>query len=195
MAISPPRQIIWWNDPIGRTELIWIIVGFLWGLTMFFMMIYWHGAGQQNLSNEAYRITPEQFSAKAEAMVAKYKVGEEKGIPVVHPAAGEDVYLIARLWQWWPILEFEKDKSYRLHLSSMDWQHGFSLQPVNINLQVHPGYEMVVTLTPNQSGNFGVICNEFCGIGHHTMVGKIKVVDRGGMDKGKGTQATQGAAR
>jgi len=110
-------------------------------------------------------------------MVEKYKVREEAGFPVVRPPPGSDVYMIARLWQWWPIIEFEKDQTYRLHLSSMDWQHGFSLQPVNINLQVHPNYDMVVTLTPNESGEFGVVCNEFCGIGHHTMIGKIYVTE------------------
>jgi cytochrome c oxidase subunit 2 len=59
----------------------------------------------------------------------------------------------------------------------MDLQHGFSLQPTNINVQVHPGYELVMTVTPNEAGEFGVICNEFCGIGHHTMVGRIHVVE------------------
>ena len=98
-------------------------------------------------------------------------------MPVVHPPPGSDVYLVARLWQWWPIIEFEKDQSYRLHLSSMDWLHGFSLQPVNINLEVHPGYDMVLTITPTDSGDFGIVCNEFCGIGHHTMIGKIIVTE------------------
>ena len=176
MAISPPLQRIWWNEKVSRTELIWVVVAFVWGLIMFFMMIYWHGAGQQNLSNEAYRITPEAYSAKAQAMVDQYTVRDEAGYPVVHPPVGSDVYLIARLWQWWPILELEKDQEYRLHLSSMDWQHGFSLQPVNINLQVHPGYEMVLTVKPNQAGQFGIVCNEYCGIGHHMMVGRIHVV-------------------
>jgi cytochrome c oxidase subunit 2 len=60
----------------------------------------------------------------------------------------------------------------------MDYQHGFSLQPVNINIQVHPGYEMVLTITPSAAGEYGVVCNEYCGLGHHTMVGKIFVVDR-----------------
>ena len=58
----------------------------------------------------------------------------------------------------------------------MDWQHGFSLQPENINIQVHPGYELVLTLTPEGVGEYGVVCNEYCGIGHHQMVGKIHVV-------------------
>jgi len=177
MSISPPTERIWWKERIPKVELIWITVAFLWGLVMFFMMIYWHGAGKQNLSNEAYRITPEAFAAKTQVMVDEYQVREEAGYPVVHPPPGSDVYMIARLWQWWPILELEKDQSYRLHLSSMDWQHGFSLQPVNINLQIHPGYDMVLTVEPDQAGEFGVVCNEYCGIGHHTMLGKIYVVE------------------
>ncbi len=177
MSIIPPEERIWWNEPIARTELIWIIIGFIWGLVMFFMMIYWHGAGEQNLSNEAYRITPEAFSAKTTEMVNQYKVREEANFPVVHPPPGSDVYLIGRLWQWWPILEFEKNQSYRLHISSLDWQHGFSLQPTNINLQIHPGYEMVITVTPDKAGEYSIICNEYCGIGHHTMIGKIYVTE------------------
>jgi cytochrome c oxidase subunit 2 len=177
MSISPPSERIWWNEPVERTELIWVLVALLWCLFMFGMMIYWHGAGKQNLSNEAYRISPANFLAKTEAMVEKHKVREQSGFPVVRPPPGSDVYMLGRLWQWWPILEFEKDQSYRLHLSSLDWQHGFSLQPTNINLQVHPNYEMVVTVTPDQSGEFTVVCNEFCGIGHHNMVGKIHVVE------------------
>jgi cytochrome c oxidase subunit 2 len=110
-------------------------------------------------------------------MVEQYTVRDESGYAVVHPPAGSDVYLIARLWQWWPIIEMEKGQSYRVHLSSMDWQHGFSLQPINVNLSVHPGYEMVVTMTPDATGEFGIVCNEFCGIGHHLMVGKIYVVE------------------
>ncbi|NIM27496.1 MAG: cytochrome C oxidase subunit II [Gammaproteobacteria bacterium] len=177
MAISPPSERIWWKEPIAKVELVWIAVAFIWGLVMFGMMIYWHAEGEQNLSNEAYRTTPEMFAKKTNAMVDKYTVRQEAGFPVVRPPPGSDVYLIARLWQWWPILEFEKGQSYRLHISSMDWQHGFSLQPVNINLQIHPGYEMVLTVTPDTAGEFGVVCNEFCGIGHHTMIGKIHVVE------------------
>lgn len=177
MAITSPSTKVWWNQPISKPELIWITIAFLWGLFMFFMMIYWHGAGEQNISNEAYRIKAEVFAERTQAMIDEYTVRDEAGFPVVRPPPGSDIYMIARLWQWWPILELEKDKSYRLHLSSMDYQHGFSLQPVNINLQVHPGYDMVITLTPNQAGEFGVICNEYCGIGHHDMIGKIYVVE------------------
>jgi len=171
----PPSDRIWWKVPVGREEVVWIALALTWCLIMFLMMPYWHIYGKQNLSNEAYQTTPAKFGAKVEEMITAHKVGDESGIPIVHPPAGSDVYMLGRLWQWWPILELEKDKSYRLHLSSMDWQHGFSIQPINVNLQVVPGYEMVITVTPDKAGEYGVICNEYCGIGHHTMLGKIYV--------------------
>ena len=173
----PPAQRIWWKVPVGRQEIIWIAIALTWCLIMFFMMPYWHVYGKQNLSTEAYRTTPAEFGAKVQAMIDEHTVRTEteQNIPVVAPPAGSDIYMLGRLWQWWPILELEKDKTYRLHLSSMDWQHGFSVQPVNINMQVVPGYEMVLSITPDVAGEYGVVCNEYCGIGHHTMLGRIYV--------------------
>lgn len=178
-ALLPPAQRIWWKEPLDRVEGTWVILALIWCLILFFMMPLWHIYGKQNISNEAYRISPESFAAKTQAMVDQYTVRTEANglFPVVRPPAGSDVYLIARLWQWWPILELEKDKTYRLHLSSMDWNHGFSLQPVNLNMQVVPGYEMVVSITPDKAGEYSIVCNEFCGVGHHTMLGKIFVTE------------------
>jgi cytochrome c oxidase subunit 2 len=146
-------------------------------MVMFVMMVGWHIYGKQNLSTETYKTTPEKFAAQAQAAVDKWTVRTEleQKIPVVAPPEGADVYMIARLWNFWPILELEKGKTYKLHLSSMDYNHGFSLQPTNINIQVVPGYEHVIKVTPNESGTFSVVCNEFCGIGHHEMVGRIYV--------------------
>ena len=175
MAITPPSERLWWNLPVHRVELVWIVVAFLWGLVMFGMMVYWHAYGRHNLSNETYRVSPTDYLAKTEAMIAKYKVREEQGIPVVHPPPGSDVYLAARIWTWYPSLEFEQGQTYRLHLSSLDLQHGFSLQPMNINIQIHPGYEHVLTVTPEEAREYTIVCNEFCGFGHHTMVGKLYV--------------------
>jgi len=178
MALSPPETRIWWNERVERGELIWIVIAFAWGLVMFFMMVYWHLEGQQNLSGEVYRVSPDKYVAKTETFAEQFKVREEEGLPVAKAPPGSDVYMLGRLWEWWPILELEKGQKYRLHLSSADWQHGFSLQPVNLNVQVHPGLEHVITLTPTHTGEFSVVCNEFCGAGHHTMIGRIHVVDK-----------------
>ncbi len=196
MALQSPEQRIWWNEPLTKVEVTWITISFVWGLIMFFAMIYWHLTGEQNLSNETYQITPDRFAERTEAMADQYTVREEgdTGIPVVHPPPGSDIYMLGRLWEWWPVLELELDKEYRLHLASVDWQHGFSLQPTNINLQVHPGYEMVVTMRPNELGQFDVVCNEFCGVGHHTMVGRIYVVEPSAEPVSSGEPAASDAA-
>ena len=176
-AIEPPGQRIWWNEKVDKVEIVWISMAFIWCMVMFFMMPYWHVYGSQNLSPETYRVTPDLFARATQDMIDKHTVRTEtvRQIPVVAPPAGSDVFLIARLWDWWPILELEKGKTYKLHLTSMDYNHGFSLQPVNINIQVVPGYEHVIKVTPNESGTFSGVCNEFCGIGHLEMVGRIYV--------------------
>ncbi len=181
MALQSPENRLWWREPIARGELMWIIIAFLWGLFMFFMMIYWHLEGKQNLSPESYRVDPENYLARAEAWAEKYKIGEEgdTGYPVVAPPPGGDAYIVARTFEWWPVLQLERGQSYRLHLSSLDVQHGFSLQPVNMNIQVHPGLEHIITITPIESGVFSIVCNEYCGLGHHVMTGRIRVVEPG----------------
>lgn len=178
-AIHPPAEKIWWKQPVDSVEMIWVGFALTWCLVMFFAMPLWHVYGEQNYSGEAYNVLPEQHQARVEQMVQAYTVRHESDqqIPVVRPPAGSDVYLLARLWQWYPILELQKGQTYRLHLSSLDWQHGFSLQPLNVNVQVLPGYDMVLTVTPTESGEYGLVCNEYCGIMHHTMLSKLYVVD------------------
>ena len=179
MAVTPPEQRIWWNEPIERVELVWIVIAFLWGLFMFGFMIAWHFIGQQNLSKEAYRIAPSAYEAKVDEFAKKFQVREEQGIPVVKPKAGSRC-LSAR-----PAVAVVADSragegrqlpdpSFVDRLACM----ASRCSPPTSTFQVHPGYEHVISLTPTQSGEFGIICNEFCGIGHHTMTGKIYVTEQ-----------------
>jgi len=176
-AILPPAERLWYKHSIDRVDGTWIAIALTWCLIMFAMMVGWHVWGNQNLSSETYRTTPDKFMAKTQAMVDKYTVRTEtdEKTPVVAPPPGSDIYMLARLWSFYPILELEKGKTYKLHLTSMDYNHGFSLQPANINIQIVPGFEHVMNVTPNQSGTYSVVCNEYCGIGHHRMVGRIYI--------------------
>ncbi len=168
----------WATEPIERTEILWITIAGLWCLFMFGWMIAWHWIGNQNMANEAYKTFPDVYAKKTEDFTAKYTVRQDvndPSLPVVAPPPGSDVYIAASKWQFRPVLELQKNKSYRIHISSLDWVHGFSLQPENINFQAYPGYEQVITMTPNKTGIFGIVCNEYCGIGHHAMLGRIYV--------------------
>ena len=96
------------------------------------------------------------------------------------PPPGADVYLVGLTFQWYPILKLQQGREYTLHMSALDVNHGFSLYPININFAVVPSFDYALKVTPTVAGDFRIICNEFCGIGHHTMVGRVIVVDSTG---------------
>ena len=175
MSIQCPEEG-WFKAPTGG-ERAWIGLALLWCVVLTLAMPYWHFKGKQNSTGESYTVEPAAFNARVMQFIKTNQVGTEKGVAIVEAAPGSDVYLQAQMWRFYPILKLHKGQTYRLHVSSMDLQHGFSLQPVNMNFQILPGYDHVLTITPTIAGDYTVICNEFCGIGHHTMTGKIIVVD------------------
>ena len=173
-GIEPPERI-WWKK-VGRHEKVWVWIAFAWCMVLFAMMPVWHLRGGQNPSGIRYRVAPADYQARVMEFVQEYQVGTDNGLPVVEPPPGSDVYLQASQFAWIPVVRLRQGAEYTLHLSSLDVNHGFSLYPLNINFQVVPGYDYGLRIVPNQTGEFHVMCNEFCGIGHHLMVGKIIVV-------------------
>jgi cytochrome c oxidase subunit 2 len=167
-------QGTWWT-PAHRSEKAWVGIAFVWCLILFAMMPLWHWKGGQNPSGIRRRTTPEAYMARVMEFIQTYQVDTDRGLPVVAPPPGADVYLAAFSFQWMPILKLQRDVEYTLHLSAIDVNHGFSLYPINVNFQVVPGYDYGLRVRPNASGDFRIICNEFCGIGHHLMVGRVIV--------------------
>ncbi len=176
-AIVPPEGV-WWK-PAGRQERVWIIISFVWCLILFAMMPFWHFKGGQNPSGIRAKVDNKAFVERTQRFIEDYQVGEEGGIPVVKPPPGSDIYLQSSMWEWRPVLILEEGASYTLHISSIDINHGFSLYPANVNFQIVPGYDYGLKITPNNPGEYKVICNEFCGISHHLMIGKIIVEPAG----------------
>ena len=180
-----PAVGVWWK-PAHKAEKVWIAVAFAWCLILFAMMPIWHLKGGQNPAGIRHRVEPADFEARTNEFIASYQVGEEAGLPIVEPPAGADVYLVGKMWQWTPILRLREGSTYRVHLSSLDVNHGFNLYPFNINFQVIPGSDYALDMTPTESGEFRIVCNEFCGVGHHIMVGRIEVLPPADSPDGSG---------
>jgi cytochrome c oxidase subunit 2 len=177
-GLDSPRGI-WWR-PAHRNEKLWVTIAFAWCMVLFAMMPLWHWKGGQNPSGVRRRVEPTAYYKRTQEFIAQYKVGEDHGIPIVAPPPGSDIYLAAMTFQWTPILKLRQGAQYTLHLSALDVNHGFNLNPLNVNFQVVPGYDYGLRVTPTEAGDFRIICNEFCGIGHHTMVGRVIVVNEKG---------------
>jgi cytochrome c oxidase subunit 2 len=60
-------------------------------------------------------------------------------------------------------------------LTSSDVQHGFQIVGTNANTMVIPGYVSEFTTIFKRPGEYLIVCNEFCGTGHHLMSGKLIV--------------------
>ena len=184
-----PVPGIWWRKA-HKTEKIWVGIAFAWCMVLFAMMPLWHWKGGQNPAGIRAKVDPQAFYARTLAFTQQYQIGTDRGIPIVAPPPGAHIYLTALSYQWYPILQLEVGKEYTLHLSALDVNHGFSLYPLNVNFQVIPGYDYGLRVTPTAAGDFRIICNEFCGIGHHTMVGRMIVVDGSGTPVADNASAT-----
>ncbi len=63
----------------------------------------------------------------------------------------------------------------KFRITSPDVLHGFQIVGTNINLTVAPGYVSETTTTFAHPGEYLIVCNEYCGLGHHLMQGRLVV--------------------
>ena len=63
-------------------------------------------------------------------------------------------------------------------LSASDFVHGFAVPDFNVRADMVPGKTVEVTFTPDRSGRFVFLCDNFCGEGHDRMSGILIVSDK-----------------
>lgn len=176
MPIRPPEERNWWDLPIGLHEKVWLGLVFLVGVGMFLMMPLWHVFGAQNSPTTTYRVSPEGYFQRVQAWSR-----DAQRVPGGVKPPGDEAYLVAMRYAWFPNpLVLEAGRTYRIHVSSRDVNHGFSLHrdgepSQKANFQVVPGYEFVLTMAFPEPGVYHIVCQEYCGLGHQAMVGKIVV--------------------
>ena len=66
-------------------------------------------------------------------------------------------------------------KPVKFHLRSIDVLHNFTVTQFRVKMDLVPGMVTWQWLTPTRTGTFEVLCEELCGIGHHTMRSKVVV--------------------
>ena len=92
---------------------------------------------------------------------------------------------IGRMWEW----EFDYgngklskelvipvDKPVRLNLISEDVNHSLFIPAFRVKEDVVPGYDNYLWFTPTYVGEYDILCTEYCGLLHASMVSKAKVV-------------------
>lgn len=86
------------------------------------------------------------------------------------------VSVVAAMFMFTPDpIEVPAGRPVTFRLTSSDVMHGFHVIGTNANAMAIPGYVSQFTVTFSRPGEYVIACNEYCGIMHHQMVGKLVV--------------------
>lgn len=84
--------------------------------------------------------------------------------------------VVATTFTWLPVaMTLPAATPVTFHVTLIDVVHGFEIVRTNGQTMVIPGYVSQFT-TQFEAGDYMVACNEYCGVGHHLMFGKLTVV-------------------
>ena len=84
----------------------------------------------------------------------------------------------ARKFRYAPnVIELKTGEAVVLELTALDFTHGFSIPDMKVRADLVIGKPVRVKLKPEAAGQFGFLCDNFCGSGHEEMAGTIIVKD------------------
>jgi cytochrome c oxidase subunit 2 len=88
------------------------------------------------------------------------------------------VAIVGLMFAWLPgELTLPADTPVTFRMTSADVVHGYEIVRTDAQTMVIPGYVSQFT-TQFPAGEYLVACNEYCGVGHHTMATQLHVVPR-----------------
>ena len=86
------------------------------------------------------------------------------------------VSVVAAMYSFAPDpIEVPSNRPVTFRITSSDVMHGFEIVGLNANTMAIPGYVSQFTITFTKPGEYLIGCNEYCGLLHHNMVGKLIV--------------------
>ena len=90
---------------------------------------------------------------------------------------GQDDVLIAD-----PELHLPVGLPVKVNLRAKDVLHNFTVAQFRVKMDLVPGMESYMWLTPTETGRYEVLCEELCGVGHFAMRGAVVVEDQDAYD-------------
>jgi cytochrome c oxidase subunit 2 len=89
------------------------------------------------------------------------------------------VTLVAARYGFYPPrIEVPVDTRVTFRIASADVLHGVHVPNTNMATMIVPGYISEVTTAFPRTGEFSLLCNEYCGLGHDSMWSRLVVVPK-----------------
>jgi cytochrome c oxidase subunit II len=87
-----------------------------------------------------------------------------------------EAYYVAQIFSFNPAtITVPAHSHVTFYVTSSDVEHGFSIPATGVNTMVTPGWVSTVSHTFAKAGTYLLVCNEYCGSGHHLMAAKVIV--------------------
>lgn len=100
---------------------------------------------------------------------------DQPGVRQTGPGQYEAV-LLGQAWAFLPQeIRVPVGAEVTFTVTSPDVIHGFLIAGTRVNLMLIPGQVSRQTYTFRRPGEYGLICHEYCGLGHQGMVGRVIV--------------------
>jgi cytochrome c oxidase subunit 2 len=152
-----------------KLEKIWLIIGV--GTLVVFLTII--GVGAFAHGNEP----PSDLTILDPQKVDETPPFNEPGLKKI----GENEYeliLIAQAFSFFPNdVKIPKGATVHIKVTSKDVVHGLQIVGTNVNMMVTPGHVNSLTYSFKEPGNYLILCNEYCGVGHQAMSTTIEVTE------------------
>lgn len=157
------------HETIERFERIW--VGFSLVLIVVFVSLVFYAVSMHggHIGHAEPRQDPQQILAM-----------EEFGNPGVKQT-GENRYqvnMVAMAFSFVPdVIEIPAGAEVTFRMTSQDVIHGFQVRGTGINVELIPGDISSLKYTFDRPGEYLMICNQYCGLAHQNMLGRVVVTD------------------
>ena len=89
---------------------------------------------------------------------------------------GATVVVVGMMFAFMPAeIRVPAGRRVTFRVTSADVTHGFQIVGTNGNTMIVPGYVSQFTTVFREPGEYLIVCNEYCGLGHHLMSAKLIV--------------------
>ena len=157
------------HETIERYERIW--VGFSLILIVVFVALVFYAVSMHG--GHIGHAEPRQDPQKILAM-------EEFANPGIEQT-GDNSYqvnMVAMAFSFVPgEIEIPAGAEVTFRMTSQDVIHGFQVRGTGINVELIPGDISSLKYTFDRPGEYLMICNQYCGVAHQNMLGRIVVTD------------------
>ena len=89
-----------------------------------------------------------------------------------------EAYYVSQVFMFRPAkIDVPVGSTVTFFVTSPDVVHGFDITHTDVNMMVVPGWVNTASHRFRENGTYLLVCNEYCGIGHQNMFGKVEVRD------------------